>query len=61
MNREKILFLRNLLFRTFIIGLILAILLFLITWVVWDQWASFLYGKFKIDEKMLGELVVNSF
>jgi uncharacterized membrane protein YqhA len=61
MNSEKIIFLRNLLFRTFIAGMILAIIIFVVTWTFWDQWAPFLNDIFKIEEKDLGKLVVNSF
>ena len=61
MNREKIIFFRNLLFRTFIAGLVKAVLLFLATWCIWDHWAAFLNEAFKIEENELGELVVNSF
>lgn len=61
MNREKIIFFRNLLFRIFIAGMILAVFIFVVTWAVWDQWASFLNNNFKIEEKDLGKILVNSF
>ena len=61
MDSEKLNFISKLLFRTFVIGLILASILFVVTSLFWETWSGFLARLFKIEEKKLGELVVNSF
>ncbi len=61
MNREKIIFFRNLLFRTFIAGMLFAVFIFVVTYWMWDEWAAFLNSTFKIEEKELGKILVNSF
>ena len=61
MEVHKIIFFRNFLFRTFIIGVLFAIFLGVITLTFWDSWVSLSQHLFKIDEKELGELMLNFF
>ncbi len=60
MDNGKIIFWRNFLLRTFLIGFILAILLFMGTVSIWQHWSSLINNLFGIDEKELGKLFVNS-
>ena len=61
MEKQKLIFIRDFLLRTFVIGLVFAILLFVITATFWDRWSGFLYAKFQVPKDELGELVVDSF
>ena len=61
MEKQKLILIRDFLLKTFVVGLVFAILLFVMTATFWDKWSSFLYGKFQIPKAELGQLVVNSF
>ena len=61
MEKQKLIFMRDFLFKTFIVSLLFTILLFVMTTVFWDKWSTFLYMKFQVPKSTLGELVVNSF
>jgi hypothetical protein len=61
MEHDKILFLRNVFFRAFIIGVIFALFYFIVTYALWDTWTSWTTRFFKIDEKELGRLVLMFF
>lgn len=61
MEKQKLILIRNFLFKTFIVGLLLAIFLLVMTITVWDLWSTFVYSTFQISEKELGTLVINSF
>jgi len=58
---NKIIFFRNFLFRTFIIGVLFAIFLGVMTLTFWDSLVSLSQQFFKMDEKELGELMLNFF
>jgi hypothetical protein len=58
MEREKILLLRNILLRAFLIGVIFAVLFFVLTLAFWSTWTSLVEHWFKIDEKELGRIAV---
>ena len=58
MDREKIILLRNFLFRAFVIGVAFALFYFIACHVLWNTWASWVTAWFKVDEKDLGRLVV---
>ncbi|MBI3308804.1 MAG: hypothetical protein HYZ79_05470 [Candidatus Melainabacteria bacterium] len=60
MEKQNLQLIRDFLFKTFIIGIVFAILLITLTMLFWEQWSSFLYGKFLITDKELGKLFVNS-
>lgn len=60
MEREKIIFFRNLLLRAFVIGLAFALFYFGATYLFWNtavSWAA----TFKVDEKQLGQLLLQFF
>ena len=61
MEKKKLIFLKSFLFKTFIVGILFAILLFFGTATFWDKWSSFLYMRFHVNEEELGKLVINSF
>ena len=61
MEKQKLILIRDFLLKTFVVGLVFAILLFVMTAAFWDKWSSFLYAKFLIPKDVLGKLVVDSF
>ena len=61
MEKQKLILIRDFLLKTFVVGLVFAILLFVMTSVFWDKWSTFLYTKFQVPKSELGELVVDSF
>jgi len=62
METEKIIFFRNLLFKTFIIGVLFAILFGVVTIVFWNTWLpAWVMSFFKISENDLGNLVLHFF
>ncbi len=61
MEKQKLIFIRDLLFKTFIVGFGLAIFIFVMTVTFWDKWSGFLYAKFLVPRAELGRLVVDSF
>ena len=60
MENDKIIFWRNFLLRTFLVGFLLAILLFVVTISFWQNWSSLLNNMFSVDEKELGKMFINS-
>ena len=58
MEREKITFLRNLFFRMFVVGLVIALLLFGATLVFWNVAAGWVMHLFSVDEKALARIVL---
>ena len=61
METEKIIFFRNFLFRTFLIGVLFGILYGVVTMAFWDTWVRWVESMFKIDEKVFGKLAVSFF
>lgn len=61
MGREKIIFLRNLFLRAFVIGVVFALFYWLVTLALWDAYAPWVMERFKLDEKELGALTLNFF
>ena len=61
MEADRIIFFRNFLFRTFLIGVLFAIFLGVMTLVFWDLMTSLSERFFKIDEKELGEIMLTFF
>lgn len=61
MEIEKIIFFRNFLFRTLIIGILFAIFLAVLTFAFWDTWVPLTVRFFKIEEKEIGELLLTFF
>ncbi len=61
METKKLIFIRDFLFKTFLISLLLAILLFVMTINVWDFAKSIILSRFSVSEVELGKLMINSF
>ena len=61
MEKQNLILIRDFLFKSFIVGILFAILLFVMTTIFWDFASSVIYSKFTVSQKELGELVVNSF
>ncbi len=58
METEKILFLRNFLFRTFLIGLVIAIVLGLVTIAFWHSLVPWAAGLIGIQPAEVRELTI---
>ncbi len=61
METQKLIFIRDFLFKTFLISLLFAILLFVMTVSFWDFAKYIVFSRFQIDEKELGKMVIDSF
>jgi hypothetical protein len=61
MEREKIIFLRNLFLRAFVVGVLFALFYWLATLALCHAYAPWLMEHFKLDEKDLGALTLNFF
>jgi hypothetical protein len=57
-NREQILFFRNLFFRAFLVGFAFALFFFIATCAGWHTWVAWGGAFFKIGEKEFGSLVM---
>jgi hypothetical protein len=61
MEREKIILLRNVFIRAFIVGVLFAIVFFVITLALWDTWTRLVTHWFPVDEKDLGRVALEFF
>jgi len=61
MEREKIIFLRNLFLRMFVVGIVIALLLFGATLAFWNTATGWVMHLFSVDEKTLGRIVLTFF
>jgi hypothetical protein len=61
MEREKIIFLRNVFLRAFAVGVLFALFYWIATLALWQAYAPWLIERFKLDEKELGALTLNFF
>jgi hypothetical protein len=61
MEREKIIFLRNVFLRAFVVGVLFAVFYWLATLALWHSYSPWLSEQFKVDEKELGALTLNFF
>jgi hypothetical protein len=61
MGREKIIFLRNLFLRAFVVGIVFALFYWLVTLALWHAYAPWVLERFKLNEKELGALTLNFF
>lgn len=61
MDNNTILFVRNFLFRTFLVGLVLAIILFVATVALRSVWLSLATTTFNLEEHEVSELVLGTF
>jgi hypothetical protein len=61
MEREKIIFLRNVLLRAFAVGALFALFYWIVTLTLWHAYSPWPSERFKLDEKELGALTLNFF
>jgi hypothetical protein len=62
MEIEKIIFFRNFLFKTFIIGLLFGVFYFIATIIFWNTWLmSRIERMFKVNDTELGDLTLSFF
>ena len=61
MGKENLVLIRDFLFKTFIVALLFAIFLFVMTISFWDAGSYFIHLKFQVKEEELGKLIVSSF
>jgi len=61
MEREKIIFFRNLFLRAFVVGILFALFYWITTLTLWNAYTPWLMQRFKVDEKELGALTLNFF
>ena len=57
METDKMLFFRNFLFRTFLVGLVLAVVLFIGMIALRDVWLSIAMSLFHLEEPEINEAV----
>ena len=60
MERDKIIFLRDLFLRMFVVGIVVAGLLFGATMALWDT-AAWVMHLFSVNEETLGRIVLTFF
>src|SRR5450631_4208152 len=62
MEMEKIIFFRNFLFKTFIVGIVIAVFYFITTIAFWNTWLmSWIERMFKVNDSQLGNLILSFF
>jgi hypothetical protein len=61
MEREKIIFLRNVFLRAFVVGILFTVFYWIATLALWHSYSPWLSEQFKVDEKELGALTLNFF
>jgi hypothetical protein len=61
MERENIIFFRNIFLRAFAIGILFAVFYWIATLALWHTYAPWLMEQFKLDEKELAALTLNFF
>lgn len=61
MDKQTLITIRDFLFKTFLIGLLIAVLLMVISIILWEPWSLFINNKFLVTEEDLGKMFVNSF
>lgn len=62
MEIEKIIFFRNFLFKTFIVGLVFAVFYFITSIAFWNTWLmSWIERMFKVNDADLGNLILSFF
>lgn len=61
MERERIIFFRNLFIRAFAVGVLFALFYWIATLVLWHAYSPWLTESFKMDEKELAALTLNFF
>lgn len=60
MDKQTLVTVKSILFKTFLTGLAFALIIFLLTMKFWDKWSFIVSSRFLLSQKELGELFVNS-
>ena len=60
MEKQQVVFFRNLLLRVFVVGVTFGLLYLILTMSFWDTWVS-VFGMWKIEEKDAAMLMAESF
>ena len=61
MERDKIIFWRDLFLRMFVVGIVVAVLLFGATMALWNTAAAWVIHLFSVNEEALGRIVLTFF
>ena len=61
MEREKIIFFRNLLLRAFAVGVLFALFYCIATMALWHAYVPWLVERFKLDEEEVAALTLTFF
>ena len=61
MEKNQVLFFRNVFLRAFAVGVVFAVLYFTVTISFWDHWVSLMERMFSLDEKGTSRVVVEGF
>jgi hypothetical protein len=62
MQLEKIIFFRNFLFKTFIIGVVFGVIYFIASIAFWNTgFMSWIEGMFKVNDTEIGNLILSFF
>jgi hypothetical protein len=59
MEKQQVVFFRNLLLRIFVVGVVFGLLYLTVTISFWDTWVS-VFARWKIDEKEAALVMVSS-
>ncbi len=60
MEKQNLILLRNILLKTFLIGLVFALFIFFMTTTFFDKWSSLVLSKVFVTKEDLGKMFVNS-
>ncbi|GEM_PF-910319 len=58
MEKQKLLFIRDFLFKYFVVSLIFAIIFFILTKTFWDFGSSLVYSTFHVSKEEFGKMTV---
>jgi len=58
MDRAKIIFIKNTLFRSFIVGCVFYVLILIITLGFWNTWACLVKSVFSVGEAEFGNTIL---
>ena len=61
MNKQNLILLKSFLFKTFIVGIMFAVLIFVLTFCFWDKFSYIASSKFQVTQQDLGLVVINFF
>ena len=61
MEKQNLILFRNIFLKTFIVGILFAIFLFVMTATFWDFFSPIALSKFHVNQEELGKIVLRSF